>query len=67
MFVTIAVLIAQAGASVPPAADGRPNHFHPPQENVRCIKDSFGNYSCSDGSRVIRDSFGNVTVIPGRR
>ena len=63
MFVTIAVLIAQAGASVPPAADGWPNHFHAPQENLRRIKDSFGKYSCSDGSRVIRDSFGNVTVI----
>ena len=67
MFVTLAALIAQAGASVPPAADGRHNHFRQPQENVRCIKDSIGNYSCSDGSRVIRDSNGNVTVIPGRR
>jgi hypothetical protein len=38
-----------------------------PVPNVRCIKDSFGNYTCTDGSRVIRDSFGNVTVIPGRR
>ncbi len=38
-----------------------------PQVNVRCVADSFGNYTCTDGSRVIRDSFGNVTVIPGRK
>jgi hypothetical protein len=38
-----------------------------PQGNVRCVKDRFGNYTCTDGSRVIKDSFGNVTVIPGRR
>jgi hypothetical protein len=63
MFVTVAVLIAQAGA---PAVQGKPNHFHPPA-NVRCVADSFGNYSCSDGSRVIRDSFGHFTVIPGRK
>jgi hypothetical protein len=38
-----------------------------PPPNVRCVADSFGNYTCTDGSRVIRDSFGNVTVIPGRK
>jgi len=67
MFVLLVTLLAQAGP--PPArgpSDGKPNHFNPPA-NVRCIKDSFGNYSCSDGTRMIQDSFGNVTVIPGRR
>ena len=66
MFVTIAALIAQAGASVPPAADARPKHFGMP-ENLRCVRDSFGNYTCSDGSRVLRDSNGNVIVVPGRK
>jgi len=63
----IALLLAQAQPAVPARpTDGRSTQSRP-QENVRCIKDSFGNYSCSDGSRVIRDSFGNVTVIPGRK
>jgi hypothetical protein len=47
-------------------ADGRPKQVEAPA-NVRCVADSFGNYSCSDGSRVIRDTFGNVMVIPGRK
>jgi hypothetical protein len=55
----LAVLLAQAGAHSP----AKP--VVPP--NVRCVADSFGGFTCSDGSRVIRDSFGNVTVIPGRR
>jgi hypothetical protein len=37
------------------------------QENVRCLRDSFGNYTCTDGTRIIHDSFGNVTIIPPRR
>jgi hypothetical protein len=37
------------------------------RENMRCVKDSFGNLSCTDGTRVLRDSFGNVVVVPGRR
>jgi hypothetical protein len=36
-------------------------------QNVRCIKDSFGNYTCTDGTRVIHDSFDNPIVIPPRR
>lgn len=52
-------------------ADGAAPSARSPEEspapNVRCAADSFGNYSCSDGSRVIRDSFGNVTAIPGRK
>jgi hypothetical protein len=35
--------------------------------NVRCVADSFGNYACSDGSRILLDSRGGFTVIPGRR
>jgi hypothetical protein len=56
----LAVLLAQAGAHSPAAKTVVP-------PNVRCVADSFGNYTCSDGSRVIRDSFGNFTVIPGRK
>lgn len=58
----LAVLLAQA---MPPVKE-RPREYMPPA-NVRCIQDSFGNHSCTDGSRVVRDSFGNVTVIPPRR
>jgi len=58
----VALMLAQA--SQPP----RPPPAQPrQQENVRCIKDSFGNYTCSDGTRIIHDSFGNVTIIPPRR
>ena len=63
MIVMAVVLLAQAA----------PLPSHPkdkavvPPPNVRCVQDSFGNYTCTDGSRMIRDSFGNVTVIPGRR
>ena len=56
------VLLAQASAGMP----SLPKQYEPPA-NVRCVKDSFGNYTCTDGSRVIRDSLGNVTVIPGQR
>jgi hypothetical protein len=52
----LAVLLAQGGH---PAKSGP---VVPP--NVRCVADSFGNYTCSDGSRIVRDSFGNV-VVPG--
>jgi hypothetical protein len=58
------VLPCDQALAVPPVA-GREGVRS--QANVRCVKDSFGNYSCSDGSRVIRDSAGNVTVIPGRK
>ena len=71
MIALLTVLLAQAGGAVPshgaqPPADRRAKQGEVPA-NVRCIKDSFGNYTCTDGSRVIQDSFGNVTVIPGRR
>jgi hypothetical protein len=36
------------------------------REAVRCIKDSFGNFTCTDGTRVLKDSFGNYTIIPSR-
>jgi hypothetical protein len=39
----------------------------PPGQTVRCIKDSFGNLTCTDGTRVIHDSFDNAIVIPPRR
>jgi hypothetical protein len=44
-----------------------PPSFFDRQQNVRYVKDSFGNYTGSDGSRVIRDSNGNVIVVPGRK
>ena len=37
-----------------------------PREAGRCIKDSFGNLTCTDGTRVIKDSFGNYTIIPSQ-
>ena len=52
-------LVAVAQAQQPPKQQQQP-------QNVRCIKDSFGNYTCTDGTRVIRDSFDNTIVIPGR-
>ena len=62
MFLVAAVLLAQA--SPPP----RPLPAQPrQQENVRCIKDSFGNYTCTDGTRYLKDSNGNVIIIPPRR
>ena len=34
----------------------------------RCIKDAFGNYTCTEsGTRIITDSQGNITIIPMRR
>lgn len=64
MFILLAVMLTQA-APVPPV--GREKREYVPPPNLRCVQDSFGNWSCSDGSRVLRDSFGNVTVIPGRK
>lgn len=37
-----------------------------PRDAGRCITDSFGNLTCTDGTRVIKDSFGNYTIIPSR-
>lgn len=37
------------------------------QENIRCVKDSFGNYTCNDGTRYLIDSFGNVIIIPPKK
>jgi len=64
MLVLAAVLLAQA--SPPPTPHPLPAQPRQ-QENIRCIKDSFGNYTCTDGTRYLKDSFGNVTVIPGRK
>jgi hypothetical protein len=36
----------------------------PGSANVRCVMDSFGNYTCSDGTRIIREHNGNFTIIP---
>jgi hypothetical protein len=63
MILVLGVLLAQA--SSPPRPPDR-GHFGVPP-NVRCVADSFGNYTCSDGSRILLDSRGGFTVIPGRR
>lgn len=60
------VLLAQAAAPVPPVGREKRGEYVPPP-SVRCVQDSFGNLTCSDGSRVIKDSFGNVTIIPKQR
>ncbi len=52
------VAVAQAHAQQP-----KPQ---PQPQNVRCIKDSFGNYTCTDVTRVIHDSFDNPIVLPPR-
>ena len=65
MWLLAVVLLAQAS---PPSQGTHPPPAQPrQQENIRCIKDSFGNYTCTDGTRYVRDSFGNVIVIPPRR
>jgi hypothetical protein len=38
----------------------------PHSGETRCIKDSFGNFTCTDGSRILKDSFGNYTIIQPR-
>lgn len=63
MFVLAVMLLAQA-APVPPV--GRQQEYVPPA-NVRCVTDSFGNLTCTDGTRVVKDANGGVTIIPGRR
>jgi hypothetical protein len=42
-----------------------PPSFFDRQQDERYVKDSFGNYTGPDGSRVLHDSFGNVIVVPG--
>jgi hypothetical protein len=39
----------------------------PPPQNVRCIKDSFGNVRCTDGTTILPDSNGGFTIIPPRK
>ncbi len=34
--------------------------------NVRCVEDSFGNYTCSDGTRIIKGQNG-TTIIPPKK
>ena len=58
----LVVLLAQAGPPPVPYVKDRT-----PPPNVRCVPDSFGHLTCSDGSRVLKDSNGGFTVIPGRR
>ena len=41
--------------------------FKAPPPEVRCIKDSFDNYTCTDGRRIVRDAFGNYTSSDGTR
>ena len=62
MFVLLTTLMLAQAQPAPPIP------VPPSREGVnRCIRDSFGNYTCSDGTRVIRDSFGNYTIIPPRK
>jgi hypothetical protein len=61
-----ALLLAVASLAVSAQAQQRPKPQQQPQ-TVRCIKDSFSNYTCTDGTRVIHDSFDNPIVIPPRR
>jgi hypothetical protein len=63
MFVLLAVLLAQAGGV--PRASGVERPVVPP--NVRCVEDSFGNWSCTNEDRILKGRDGSVTVIPGRR
>jgi hypothetical protein len=78
MLVVAAILLAQAqgapaqgwGPAPVPGGAGRPpgqglGQFG--REGVRCVEDSSGNYTCSDGSRIVKDSSGNFTVIPARK
>jgi len=47
-------------------SDGRTQPLSPDERYIkRCVKDSFGNYTCTDGSRILYDSFGNIIVVPG--
>ena len=47
-------------------SDGWAQAVPVPREAGRCIQDSFGNLTCTDGTRIIKDSFGNYTIIPPR-
>jgi hypothetical protein len=63
-----ALLSVLAVACLAGSAQAQQPGKQPPQQQpqtVRCIKDSFGNYTCTDGTRVIHDSFDPI-VIPGR-
>jgi hypothetical protein len=63
----VAVAHAQQAGSLAIVAKPPQPQPKPQPQNVRCIKDSVGNYTCTDGTRVIRDSFDNPIVIPPRR
>jgi hypothetical protein len=39
----------------------------PPVNTTRCIKDSFGNFRCTDGTTILPDSNGGFTIIPPRK
>jgi hypothetical protein len=54
--ILLVVLLSQV---VSPASTKKPKEYAPPAI-ARCVQDSFGNWSCSDGSRMICDSFGLV-------
>jgi len=37
-------------------------------KSERCIRDAFGNYTCTEsGTRIITDGNGNINIIPYRR
>ena len=63
---TRALLLALAVACLAASAQAQQPKPQKQQQTVRCIKDSFGNLRCSDGTTVLQDSFGNPVVIPGR-
>jgi hypothetical protein len=62
------IALALAGGLIGAVADSRAQGVAVPvpREAGRCITDSFGNLTCTDGTRVIKDSFGNYTIIPPR-
>jgi hypothetical protein len=58
------IIVALAVIATPTAAPDA--HSQPQQQRptVRCIKDSFGNLRCDDGTTVLHDSWGNPIIIP---
>ena len=64
---TRALILALAAASLAGSAQAQSQPKPQQPQTIRCIKDSFGNYTCTDGTRVIHDSFDNAVLIPGRR
>ena len=61
-----ALLLALAVGCLAASAQAQQRKPQQQPQTVGCIKDSFNNLTCTDGTRVIHDSFGNPIVIPGR-